>query len=495
MVDNDVVKKIVLLRPRFQRLRILCIALLIAIQIPGLELISYANAQTSQNNKTVQIRKRAGSQNTRPVGFKDSANSKSNSLSPSLIDNSSTQTFTGDAADNLDYRVTRGCLRRSLNDDNLPGSIGIEDRTFSEFFRNQTRTFFEHMRGNCVPYAVALGKRNRFESLSIMNGPVQDNKTEIWTFTPSAVGGFLIQQDYLKDESKRFAEIQIPLRNVLYDPNKVSDKLPVELVWDLNALIKQIYPETNNTLENTNSVVRLIIDFGDRERWAQIWAVEIINPTNGEVYASAYWLERGDIPGGFFTANGEPLEHAFWTNPLSYRRISRGVGMVPAGRRKSTKPSAANTKAAVAAATNPQSQSGQNKQRYRAHMGIDYAAPIGTPVFSVATGKVIQLGFNGAFGNLIILEHPGNYRTYYAHLSSFNPELELGNEVRRGFEIGSVGMTGRSTGPHLHFELRKDGVYVDPYSAKTQLNLWLMRDTDSGQLTREILLLGSVLKN
>ena len=151
--------------------------------------------------------------------------------------------------------------------------------------------------------------------------------------------------------------------------------------------------------------------------------------------------------------------------------------------------------AAVAAATNTEPQSAQNKQRYRAHMGIDYAAPIGTPVFSVATGKVIQLGFNGAFGNLIILEHPGNYRTYYAHLSSFNPELELGNEVRRGFEIGSVGMTGRSTGPHLHFELRKDGVYVDPYSAKTQLNLWLMRDTDSGQLTREILLLGSVLKN
>ena len=71
------------------------------------------------------------------------------------------------------------------------------------------------MRGNCVPYAVALGKRNRFESLSIMNGPVQDNKTEVWTFTPSAVGGFLIKQDYLKDESKRFVEIQIPLRNIL----------------------------------------------------------------------------------------------------------------------------------------------------------------------------------------------------------------------------------------------------------------------------------------
>ena len=125
-------------------------------------------------------------------------------------------------------------------------------------------------------------------------------------------------------------------------------------------------------------------------------------------------------------------------------------------------------------------------------MGIDYAAPIGTPVFSVANGKVVQLGYSGAFGNLIILEHPGNYRTYYAHLSSFNVDLELGNEVRRGFEIGYVGVTGRSTGPHLHFELRKDGVYVDPYSPNMQLDLWSMRDSESGQLTKSLLLLGSI---
>jgi len=131
------------------------------------------------------------------------------------------------------------------------------------------------------------------------------------------------------------------------------------------------------------------------------------------------------------------------------------------------------------------------KQRYRSHMGIDYAAPVGTPIFSVANGRVVHQGFSGAFGNLIVLEHPGGYHTYYAHLSNYNSELEVGNEVRRGLEIGYVGTTGRSTGPHLHFELRKDGIYVDPYASKTQLDLWSMRDNESGQLTREILLLGS----
>ena len=445
--------------------------------LPGLT--ATASAQNAQPQKKVII------QNTKQVGFKDNTAkgaSKTNTLNPALFQRKDPSELDLESASNLDYRVIQGCLRRNFNEDNLPSSIGIDNRQFSEFFKTQTKTFFDRMRGDCIPYAAAFGSRNRFDSLSIMNGPIQDAKTEVWTFTPSAFGGFLVQQDYLKNESKNLTEIRIPLRDVLYDPRKVGDILPVELVWELNSLIKQIYPEENSSLENTNSVVRLIVDFGDRERWAQIWAAEIIDPANKEVFASAYWVDRNDVPGGFFTGSGESLERSFWTNPLSYRRISRGVGSV---RASSKRPS---SKAPTAQAAPP-------KQRYRTHMGIDYAAPVGTPIFSVANGKIAHLGYSGAFGNLIILEHPGNYHTYYAHLSNYNVELEVGNEVRRGLEIGYVGSTGRSTGPHLHFELRKNGVYVDPYGLKTQLDLWSMRDNESGQLTREILLLGSPIKH
>jgi murein DD-endopeptidase MepM/ murein hydrolase activator NlpD len=206
--------------------------------------------------------------------------------------------------------------------------------------------------------------------------------------------------------------------------------------------------------------------------------VEIINRETNQVLADAYWLDRSDIPGSFFTANGESIERTFWTNPLSYRRISRGVGQVP-----------------IRSKPNPNNLQAQNKdRRYRTHMGIDYAAPIGTPVFSVANGRVAFIGFSGAYGKLIIIDHPGNYRTYYAHLSNYNNELALGNEIRRGMEIGYVGSTGRSTGPHLHYELRKDGIYVDPYNQKIQLNLWTMRPSDSGQFTKQVLLLGSILR-
>ena len=460
------------------------------IKVVGLSLIVFISSvqaqpasQTSKASKTPQIKQKAVISSNKQAGIQLKENSlnrstKNMEFSPELFKRIE-GTYGNESGVNLDYRIQRGCLRRSLNEENLPANLGLENQDFNDFFKSQTKGFFNRMRGNCIPYALALGSRNRFESLSVMNGPIQDAKTEIWTFTPSAAGNFLAQQDFLKDESKRFTEIQLPLSAVLYDPKKVGDKLPVELVWELNSIIKQIYPEENNALENTNSIVRLIVDFGDKERWAQIWAAEIIEPSSSEVFASAFWVERNDIPGGFYTANGESIERTFWTNPLSYRRISRGVGSVRASSKK-VAPSK-NGSAAVAAP----------KQRYRTHMGIDYSAPIGTPIFSVATGKVVHLGFNGAFGNLIILEHPGNYRTYYAHLSSYNTELEVGNEVRRGLEIGYVGSTGRSTGPHLHFELRKDGVYLDPYAVKTQLDLWNMRNSDSGLLTREILLLGT----
>jgi murein DD-endopeptidase MepM/ murein hydrolase activator NlpD len=497
-LDNWVVKKKASQQPYWlnQANQFIGLSLIALIALPALSLISNAQAQQTQQtqktqqasqsnktSKTPQIKQKTvvKGNNQSGIKFKDGSINKSSKdldLDPELFKRLEGD-HTNDRGANLDYRVKRGCIRRSFNEDSLPSYIGLEDRNFSDFFRAQTKGFFDRMRGSCIPYALALGSRNRFESLSIMNGPIQDAKTEIWTFTPSSAGSFLIQQDYLKDEFKRFTEVELKLNDVLYDPKMVGDKLPVELIWELNSVIKQIYPEENNALENTNSIVRLIVDFGDKERWAQIWAAEIIDSESKEVFSSAFWVERNDIPGGFYTSTGESIERTFWTNPLSYRRISRGVGSVRVSSKK------------VVARKNAATPAAPVKQSYRAHMGIDYAAPNGTPVFSVATGKVVHLGYSGAFGNLIILEHPGNYRTYYAHLSNYNAELEVGNEVRRGLEIGYVGSTGRSTGPHLHFELRKDGVYIDPYSSKTQLDLWNMRNSDSGLLTREILLLGT----
>lgn len=94
------------------------------------------------------------------------------------------------------------------------------------------------------------------------------------------------------------------------------------------------------------------------------------------------------------------------------------------------------------------------------HTGLDFAAPTGTPVFSALAGKVVESGWGGAYGNHLVIRHDNGVKTLYAHLSSAS--VKQGDEVLRGQRIGSVGTTGNSTGPHLHFEVIKGETQKDP---------------------------------
>ncbi|MBU1626930.1 peptidoglycan DD-metalloendopeptidase family protein [bacterium] len=96
----------------------------------------------------------------------------------------------------------------------------------------------------------------------------------------------------------------------------------------------------------------------------------------------------------------------------------------------------------------------------RMHHGIDIAACEGTPIRAIKDGEVIFSGYRGSYGNVVVIRHAKNYISLYAHNSS--NEVDTGDRVKRGQVIASVGDTGRSTGPHLHLELRKDGKYEDP---------------------------------
>jgi murein DD-endopeptidase MepM/ murein hydrolase activator NlpD len=105
-------------------------------------------------------------------------------------------------------------------------------------------------------------------------------------------------------------------------------------------------------------------------------------------------------------------------------------------------------------------------ERTRPHKGVDFAAPRGTPVRAVASGKVTFAGRQSGYGNIVCIDHPGPYDTAYAHLERIERGLDQGNLVARGQVIGYVGSTGLATGPHLHFELHKDGEYINPLVAK-----------------------------
>ena len=96
------------------------------------------------------------------------------------------------------------------------------------------------------------------------------------------------------------------------------------------------------------------------------------------------------------------------------------------------------------------------------HRGVDFAAPRGTPVMAAGSGVIARAGWNGSYGRYIKIRHNGTYATAYGHLSRYARNIRAGKRVRQGQIIGYVGSTGRSTGPHLHYEVHRNNRQINP---------------------------------
>jgi murein DD-endopeptidase MepM/ murein hydrolase activator NlpD len=169
--------------------------------------------------------------------------------------------------------------------------------------------------------------------------------------------------------------------------------------------------------------------------------------TYGELYAAEYVDSEGRVlrairfapPGGkpaYYDEDGRSRKRFFLKSPLKFEpRVTSGFS---------------------------------NRRRHpvlhtsRAHRGVDYGAPHGAPVVAVAPGTVMTASYDGANGRMVRLRHASGYQTYYLHLSRFGAGVRPGVRVDQGDVIGYVGSTGLSTGPHLHYGLTKDGVFVNP---------------------------------
>jgi murein DD-endopeptidase MepM/ murein hydrolase activator NlpD len=103
----------------------------------------------------------------------------------------------------------------------------------------------------------------------------------------------------------------------------------------------------------------------------------------------------------------------------------------------------------------------------RAHKGVDYAAPTGTPVRATASGRILAIGTQGGYGKRIVVRHNATYSTVYAHLSRFRSGLRVGSFVDQGQTIGYVGATGLASGPHLHYEFQVNGAHRNPLTFKS----------------------------
>jgi murein DD-endopeptidase MepM/ murein hydrolase activator NlpD len=170
----------------------------------------------------------------------------------------------------------------------------------------------------------------------------------------------------------------------------------------------------------------------------RVLAVEFIN--NGTSH-KAYFHQNTKGESGYYNENGQSLKGMFLKSPLQYRRISSHFS---------------------------HSRMHPILKYRRPHLGVDYAAPTGTPVEALGNGKVSFAGRKGGYGNLVIIDHSHGYTTMYAHLNGFAKGITKGTSVKQGQLIGFVGSTGLSTGPHLDFRVKKDGKFIDPLSIKLQ---------------------------
>ncbi len=161
----------------------------------------------------------------------------------------------------------------------------------------------------------------------------------------------------------------------------------------------------------------------------RVLAAEFVNAGRAH---HAVWFTRSDGRGGYYGADGRSLRRSFLASPMEFSRVTSGFAM----------------------------RFHPLQQRWRQHLGVDYGAPVGTPVRTVADGVVSFSGWQNGYGKVIEVDHGNGKTTLYAHLS--RQDVRKGQRVQQGQRLGAVGMTGWSTGPHLHFEFRVGGTHQDP---------------------------------
>ncbi|MFW6146763.1 MAG: peptidoglycan DD-metalloendopeptidase family protein [Thermodesulfobacteriota bacterium] len=209
------------------------------------------------------------------------------------------------------------------------------------------------------------------------------------------------------------------------------------LAWDIDFLVDIRLGDRFQVILEQNYRKGICIGHG------KILALRFFNQ---DKRFSAFSFTDSKGRSAFYDKNGKSLMKAFLKSPLSYRRISSYF----------------------------------SKRRfhpilktYRPHYGVDYAAPVGTPVEAIGDGKITFIGRNGGYGRYIKVRHNHIYESAYGHLSRFAKGLKRGSKVKQGDIIGFVGSSGLSTGPHLDFSVKKNGRYINPLKIESPPTLRL----------------------
>lgn len=223
--------------------------------------------------------------------------------------------------------------------------------------------------------------------------------------------------------------VKIPVSSSPYQDilDKTSNKeLANEFIRAYSGSVNFRYLQKNDNI---------IIKYKQKIRLGQYHGTPDIISAMVEVNKKPFYIFKNEDDGRYYNENAKSLTSYFFRTPLSYTRISSKFTT------KRWHPVL---------------------KRYRAHLGVDYAAPRGRAIYAAADGRITYRGWKGGYGNVIEIAHKNGYKTVYGHQSKFKGGLSRGSKVRKGQLIGYVGTSGVSTGPHLHFGLYKNGRAIDP---------------------------------
>jgi len=293
-------------------------------------------------------------------------------------------------------------------------------------------------------FKTVPAKEIKSAKVSVTTGPVrlietlaiENHSLDLFRFNPSPYKEWFITKEKIivSDKSKSFQGI---VKDSFWTSAEQS-KVPQDLIVSLSEIFSWQIDFNYELREGTKW--RFLVEerlVNNRHfAWGNILAAEI------EIGKAKYqaFLHR-DKRGGlsYFDAKGERLKRTFLRSPIKYAKITSRFKL------KRFHPML---------------------KKYRPHFGVDYAAKKGTPVRVVGDGKVVFIGNFGSAGRMLKIQHSKKYTTAYMHLNRFPKGIALGVEVKQGQIIGSVGNSGLSTGPHLHFEFYRNGRYFNPLSER-----------------------------
>jgi len=320
--------------------------------------------------------------------------------------------------------------------------------------RNQS--FYDAMRAHSAPHEdiMALVKackpyRNLrnvqhgdlFRLVSFPDGRIKNLSFDLdiesyLVFTQEGDGYRVLERNYPVEH--RISAVSGAIQNSLYASLKTAGA-PLSLASKMNDILGwEIDFQRDLRLGDTYRIIyEEIWKQGEFVRTGPILALECVNKSRQ--YRAFRFVDDEGRP-GYYTGDGSNLQKQLLRAPLAYSRISSRFSW------RRLHPIL---------------------KRYMPHLGVDYAAPVGTPVRAAGDGKVVEMNRKRGNGRYLKIRHTNStYESYYLHLSRYAPGIKIGKKVRQGQLIGYVGASGYATGPHLDYRIKKNGVFVNPRKVK-----------------------------